>query len=142
MTTRALLLCDGAPAPPGTGDPALIRERIDWRRASATVNFRADNLDDTVLGVVDERAADLIQIATCAFAADQAISRGGETVVTPRSEISATEDQARMFLFDAGVDLNEIVQAVNQVGAAPGDLVAILEALKEAGALRAELIVI
>ncbi len=38
--------------------------------------------------------------------------------------------------------LDEIVRAVNQVGAAPGDLVAILEALKEAGALRAELIVI
>nr|PZN63310.1 MAG: flagellar biosynthesis protein FlgI [Pseudomonadota bacterium] len=66
----------------------------------------------------------------------------GETVVTPRSEISASQDEARMFLFDAGVDLNEIVRAVNQVGAAPGDLVAILEALKEAGALRAELIVI
>ena len=66
----------------------------------------------------------------------------GETVVTPRSEVSATQDEARMFLFDAGVDLNEIVRAVNQVGAAPGDLVAILEALKEAGALRAELIVI
>jgi flagellar P-ring protein precursor FlgI len=66
----------------------------------------------------------------------------GDTVVTPRSEISASQDPARMFLFDAGVDLNEIVRAVNQVGAAPGDLVAILEALKEAGALRAELIVI
>jgi flagellar P-ring protein precursor FlgI len=66
----------------------------------------------------------------------------GETVVTPRSEISATQDEARMFLFDAGVDLNDIVRAVNQVGAAPGDLVAILEALKQAGALRAELIVI
>ena len=66
----------------------------------------------------------------------------GDTVVTPRSEISATQDDARMFMFDAGVDLNEIVRAVNQVGAAPGDLVAILEALKEAGALRAELIVI
>jgi len=66
----------------------------------------------------------------------------GETVVTPRSEISVTQDQARMFLFDAGVNLDEIVRAVNQVGAAPGDLVAILEALKEAGALRAELIVI
>ena len=49
---------------------------------------------------------------------------------------------ARMFVFDAGVDLNDIVRAVNQVGAAPGDLVAILEALKESGALRAELIVI
>ncbi len=47
-----------------------------------------------------------------------------------------------MFMFDPGVDLNDIVRAVNQVGAAPGDLVAILEALKQAGALRAELVVI
>ena len=47
-----------------------------------------------------------------------------------------------MFVFDPGVDLNDIVRAVNQVGAAPGDLVAILEALKEAGALRAELVII
>jgi flagellar P-ring protein precursor FlgI len=47
-----------------------------------------------------------------------------------------------MFLFDPGVSLGDIVRAVNQVGAAPGDLVAILQALKEAGALRAELIVI
>jgi flagellar P-ring protein precursor FlgI len=66
----------------------------------------------------------------------------GETVVTPRSEIAINQDQARMFLFSAGVNLDEIVRAVNQVGAAPSDLVAILEALKEAGALRAELIVI
>jgi flagellar P-ring protein precursor FlgI len=71
----------------------------------------------------------------------QAFSRG-ETVVTSRSEISVNQEDARMFLFDAGVNLDEIVRAVNQVGAAPGDLVAILEALKEAGALRAELIVI
>ncbi len=71
----------------------------------------------------------------------QGFSRG-ETVVTPRTEITATQDAARMFLFDAGVNLEEIVRAVNQVGAAPSDLVAILEALKEAGALRAELIVI
>jgi flagellar P-ring protein precursor FlgI len=47
-----------------------------------------------------------------------------------------------MFVFNAGVDLNDIVRAVNQVGAAPGDLVAILEALREAGSLRAELVVI
>lgn len=66
----------------------------------------------------------------------------GETVVTPRTEISVNQDEGRMFLFDAGVNLDEIVRAVNQVGAAPSDLVAILEALKEAGALRAELIVI
>jgi flagellar P-ring protein precursor FlgI len=66
----------------------------------------------------------------------------GETVVTPRSEIKIEQGSAHMFVFNAGVNLDEIVRAVNQVGAAPGDLVAILEALKEAGSLRAELIVI
>jgi flagellar P-ring protein precursor FlgI len=66
----------------------------------------------------------------------------GETVVTPNSTIAVEQPEARMFVFNAGVDLNDIVRAVNQVGAAPGDLVAILEALKQAGALRAELIVI
>jgi len=66
----------------------------------------------------------------------------GQTVVVPQSSISISQPAARMFVFDAGVDLNDIVRAVNQVGAAPGDLVAILEALKESGALRAELIVI
>jgi flagellar P-ring protein FlgI len=66
----------------------------------------------------------------------------GATVAAPESSISVEEPKARMFVFDAGVDLNDIVRAVNQVGAAPGDLVAILEALKQAGALRAELIVI
>ena len=69
-------------------------------------------------------------------------SRGGDTVVVPESSVSVDQPTARMFVFDAGVDLNDIVRAVNQVGAAPGDLVAILEALKESGALRAELIVI
>jgi flagellar P-ring protein precursor FlgI len=66
----------------------------------------------------------------------------GETVAVPESTINVDQPAARMFVFDAGVDLNDIVRAVNQVGAAPGDLVAILEALKESGALRAELIVI
>lgn len=66
----------------------------------------------------------------------------GETVAVPRSDIVVEQPEARMFVFDAGVNLDDIVRAVNQVGAAPGDLVAILEALKEAGALRAELIVI
>jgi flagellar P-ring protein FlgI len=69
-------------------------------------------------------------------------SSGGTTVSTPRSEISVSQSDARMFVFNAGVNLDEIVRAVNQVGAAPGDLVAILEALQQAGALRAQLIVI
>lgn len=66
----------------------------------------------------------------------------GETVVLPQTELEVKQAESRMFLFDSGVTLAEIVRAVNQVGAAPGDLVAILEALKEAGSLRAELQVI
>ncbi|WP_457666109.1 flagellar basal body P-ring protein FlgI [Thiolapillus sp.] len=69
-------------------------------------------------------------------------ARVGSTEVVPQSNVQVTQEDARMFLFKPGVSLNDIVQAVNEVGAAPGDLVAILEALKEAGALRAELIVI
>jgi flagellar P-ring protein FlgI len=67
---------------------------------------------------------------------------GGQTVVTPQSNVRVQEDKSHMFVFNPGVSLDEIVQAVNNVGAAPSDLVAILEALKTAGALRAELIVI
>jgi flagellar P-ring protein FlgI len=66
----------------------------------------------------------------------------GQTVITPNFDVEITEEDSRMFVFDPGVSLDEIVRAVNQVGAAPGDLVAILEALKQAGALRAELVVI
>ena len=67
---------------------------------------------------------------------------GGQTAVVPNSQIDVKQEKNKMFLFNPGVSLNDIVEAVNKVGAAPGDLVAILEALKEAGALKAELIVI
>ena len=66
----------------------------------------------------------------------------GQTVITPNFDIEISEEDSRMFVFDPGVSLDDIVRAVNQVGAAPGDLVAILEALKQAGALRADLVVI
>nr|WP_276307801.1 flagellar basal body P-ring protein FlgI [Stenotrophobium rhamnosiphilum] len=66
----------------------------------------------------------------------------GQTVVTAQSSIDVKQADSRMFLFAPEASLDDIVRAVNQVGAAPGDIVAILEALKEAGALRAELIVI
>ncbi len=66
----------------------------------------------------------------------------GQTAVIANSEIEVSQEDSRMFLFDPGVSLDDIVRAVNQVGAAPGDLVAILEALQQAGALRAELIII
>ena len=66
----------------------------------------------------------------------------GQTVVTPDSAVEIVQERNPMFLFGPGTTLQEIVNAVNRVGAAPGDLVAILEALKRAGALRAELIIL
>jgi len=67
---------------------------------------------------------------------------GGQTAVVPRSRVNAQQELHPMFKFGPGTTLDEIVRAVNQVGAAPGDLMAILEALKQAGALQADLIVI
>jgi len=71
----------------------------------------------------------------------------GDTVVIPQSEVKVEEgglgtEGNHMFVFNPGVTLDEIVKSVNKVGAGPSDLVAILEALKTAGALRAELIII
>jgi flagellar P-ring protein precursor FlgI len=66
----------------------------------------------------------------------------GDTVVVPDSEIIVQQDDSRMFLLDPGTTLSEIVRAINAVGAAPGDLAAILEALKQAGSLKADLIII
>lgn len=66
----------------------------------------------------------------------------GQTVVTPRSGIAVDEEKKPMFLLAPGPRLADIVKAVNAIGASPADLVAILEALKEAGALKAELIVL
>ncbi len=66
----------------------------------------------------------------------------GETVVATKSKVNAEQELKPMFKFGPGTTLDEIVRAVNQVGAAPSDLMAILEALKQAGALQADLIVI
>lgn len=66
----------------------------------------------------------------------------GNTVIVPQSDVGVSQESNRMFLFDTGTTLSDIVQAINAVGAAPGDLTAILEALKQSGSLKADLIVI
>ena len=66
----------------------------------------------------------------------------GDTVGVQNADIAVTEPNKPMFLFQPGVDLRQVVDAVNQVGATPSALIAILEALKSTGSLRAELIII
>ncbi len=85
----------------------------------------------------------VVTISESPFASQpEPFARRGNTEVLESSDITVEQQGDRMFLFEPGVSLDDIVRAVNEVGAAPGDLVAILEALKQAGALRAELVVI
>ena len=67
---------------------------------------------------------------------------GGDTAVVPQSTVNAEQEEAKFFVMEGGVNLQDIVAAINKVGAAPGDLIAVLEALQQAGALSAQIIVI
>ena len=78
-----------------------------------------------------------------------AITHGGMTVAINEvgadeviDDLDAPEEVGRMFKFEAGLTLNDLVRAVNEVGAAPSDLMAILQALKQAGAIEGQLVVI
>jgi len=66
----------------------------------------------------------------------------GATFQTNQSVVNINKGDSRMFIFNPGVTLDTLVRAINEVGAGPGDVMAILEALDQAGALRGELIVI
>jgi flagellar P-ring protein precursor FlgI len=90
---------------------------------------------------VDENST-VTQGNNLAVANGVAATTPGPATVTPDSTIQIDQQPARAFMFDPGVELSTIVEAVNAVGTSPADLVAILEALREAGSLRAELVVI
>lgn len=84
---------------------------------------------------------------TVTIAENQQVSQpnplaGGETTVTNNSTINVQQEPGRMFKFDTGATLDDLVRAVNQVGVAPGDLMAILEALQQAGAIEGQLVIL
>jgi flagellar P-ring protein precursor FlgI len=67
---------------------------------------------------------------------------GGETVVEQRAQIAIAQEPGQLMMLQAGASLAEVVKALNAIGATPQDLLAILQAMKAAGALRAELEII
>ena len=73
---------------------------------------------------------------------DTVIATPAQPIVTPDTTIKGEEEVAQAFVFNPGIQLSDIVDAINAIGATPSDLVAILEALKVSGALRAQLIII
>jgi flagellar P-ring protein precursor FlgI len=71
-----------------------------------------------------------------------ALSSGGQTVVTEKTDIQIKQDGGNLIMLERGAKLAEVVKALNTLGATPQDLLAILQAMKSAGALRAELEII
>ena len=122
-----------------TLDPGQIAAKVVVNARTGTVVI-GSNVQ--VMPVAVAHGSLTVTITEAANVSQPAPFSQGETVVTPESTVEATVDGSRMFLFRGGTSLDQIVRAVNEVGAAPGDVIAILEALKQAGALRAELEII
>ena len=80
--------------------------------------------------------------ATNEVSQPEPFSRNGVTTPIQNAEVTVSEDNKKMVLFKPGAELRQIVNAINEIGASPTALISILEALKQAGALQAELIVI
>lgn len=67
---------------------------------------------------------------------------GGQTVVTEKNQIDLKQDAGALMNVKAGANLADVVKALNALGANPMDLISILQAMKAAGALRAEIEII
>lgn len=80
--------------------------------------------------------------STPAVSQPNALSTGGQTVVTEKSDITISQQAGSLIQMPAGTKLADVVKALNSLGATPQDLLAILQAMKSAGALNAELEVI
>ena len=71
-----------------------------------------------------------------------AFSRSGDTTVVPNTNVEVKETDARLVALDEGTTLEAVVRALNALGASPRDIIAIMQALKAAGALKADLVVL
>jgi flagellar P-ring protein precursor FlgI len=64
---------------------------------------------------------------------------GTRTVVVPKSDVSVREDKGRLMVVEEGVSIGDVVQGLNALGVTPRDLISILQAIRQAGALMADL---
>jgi len=83
-----------------------------------------------------------VRIATAYDVSQPAPFSGGQTTVVPQTEIDVSEDQAQLVALEAGATLADVVRALNLLGVTPRDIIAVMQALKAAGALRAELVIL
>ncbi|MCP4217898.1 MAG: flagellar basal body P-ring protein FlgI, partial [bacterium] len=148
-------------------DPGTVKVNVPGKYFQRQVEFvtlveRMNVIPDTVAKVViNERTGTVVmgekvRISTVAVAhgnlsieikeyvdvsQPKPFSRG-QTVVSPDTDISVTEENNRLMLLKPGVSIGEVVRALNALGVSPRDLIAIFQAIKAAGALQAELEII
>lgn len=140
-------------APPGADQRAEMMSRIENLTinpadapARVIVNARTGTV--VINGAVEIGPAAVshgritVSISENPYASQPAPFSRGQTTVVPDSEISVEEEAVPFFTIERTASLSDIVRVVNAIGAGPSDLVAILEALKQAGALRAELVIL
>jgi flagellar P-ring protein precursor FlgI len=70
------------------------------------------------------------------------LSPKGETTLVPNTQVDVNEGSAQLITLEQGITLEAVVHALNALGATPRDIIAIMQALKAAGALRAELVIL
>lgn len=69
-------------------------------------------------------------------------SRNGDTAVVPQEQVEVNEGRSQLLMLESGTTLEAVVRGLNALGASPRDIIAIMQALKSVGALRAELVVL
>jgi flagellar P-ring protein FlgI len=70
------------------------------------------------------------------------IAPGGQTVVTPKTTVNVSEEKKFLLMVPQGVTIYDVVRALNSLGVSPRDLITVLQAIKAAGALQADLRII
>jgi flagellar P-ring protein FlgI len=151
-----------------TGDPGAVIIQIPGSYTSRVIDFVAavetlDVLPDTVAKVVlNERTGTIVmgervRISTVAVSHGNLslviketpqvsqpapFSSRGETQVVPRTQVKVEEEARRLMLLQQGATIGDVVRALNTLGVTPRDLIGILQAIKAAGALQAELVII
>ena len=140
-------------APPGAESRAMLMsliENVDVNPADAPARVIVNARTGTVVinGAVRIAPAAVshgkltVRVEENPRVSQPAPFSNGETALEPGSDIEIEETRNPMFKLSPGASLSDIVAAINRIGASPGDLAEILQALKQAGAMKAELIVL
>jgi flagellar P-ring protein precursor FlgI len=83
-----------------------------------------------------------VSISTQLDVSQPAPLSGGQTAVVPQTTVDVSEDDAQLVELQAGATLADVVRALNMLGVTPRDIIAVMQALKAAGALRAEIVIL